>query len=93
VVGICKRNAACSRFVRIPRSTGRVCLTMCLIGLTHQVPGEYWSSLDVSQRFERISVPALHISGWYDMFLKGSVDGFLALSSSREAILRAKINT
>src|SRR6202030_4170540 len=24
-------------------------------------------------------VPGLHISGWYDMFLRGSVDGFLAL--------------
>jgi putative CocE/NonD family hydrolase len=46
----------------------------------HEMPGEYWASLDVSQRLERIRVPALHISGWYDMFLKGSVDGFLALS-------------
>jgi putative CocE/NonD family hydrolase len=45
----------------------------------HPEPGEYWSSLDVSQSFERIKVPALHVSGWYDTYLKGSVDGFLAL--------------
>jgi uncharacterized protein len=45
----------------------------------HAEPGEYWSSLDVSQSFERIHVPALHVSGWYDTYLKGSVDGFLAL--------------
>lgn len=45
----------------------------------HAEPGEYWSSLDVSQSFERIHVPALHVSGWYDTYLQGSVNGFLAL--------------
>jgi putative CocE/NonD family hydrolase len=50
--------------------------------LDHHVPGEYWTALDVSQRLDQICVPALHISGWYDMFLRGSVDGFLALRNS-----------
>jgi putative CocE/NonD family hydrolase len=45
----------------------------------HAEPGEYWTSLDVSQSLERINVPALHVSGWYDTYLKGSVDGFRAL--------------
>jgi uncharacterized protein len=48
----------------------------------HHEPGEYWTSLDVSQSFERITVPALHISGWFDTFLKGSIDGFVSLSRS-----------
>ena len=46
----------------------------------HAEPGEYWTSLDVSQSLERIRVPALHISGWYDTYLKGSIDGFCKLS-------------
>jgi uncharacterized protein len=46
----------------------------------HPEPGEYWTSLDVSQKVDRIRVPALHVSGWYDTYLKGSVDGFRALS-------------
>jgi hypothetical protein len=46
----------------------------------HDQPGDYWSSLDVSGSVEKISVPALHVSGWYDTFLDGSIDGFLALS-------------
>jgi uncharacterized protein len=50
--------------------------------LDHDAPGEYWNALDVSQQLDRIRVPALHISGWYDMFLRGSVDGFVALSKS-----------
>jgi putative CocE/NonD family hydrolase len=46
----------------------------------HDLPGEYWSSLDVSCSLGEIGVPALHVSGWYDMFLRGSVGGFVALS-------------
>ena len=45
----------------------------------HPEPGEYWTSLDVSGKLDRIRIPALHISGWYDTYLKGSIDGFVAL--------------
>jgi putative CocE/NonD family hydrolase len=47
--------------------------------LDHAEPGEYWSAQDISKSPQRINVPALHISGWYDTFLRGSVEGFLAL--------------
>jgi putative CocE/NonD family hydrolase len=49
--------------------------------LDHDAPGEYWTALDVSQRFSQIQVPALHTSGWYDMFLRGSIDGFVMMSN------------
>jgi len=45
----------------------------------HAEPDEYWASLDVSQSLDRIRVPALHVSGWYDTYLSGSIEGFLAL--------------
>jgi uncharacterized protein len=45
----------------------------------HSEPDEYWSALDVSQRLALIRVPALHIAGWYDTYLQGSVDSFIAL--------------
>ena len=48
----------------------------------HPDAGDYWSAMDVSQSLARITVPALHISGWYDTYLKGSIDGFLALTRS-----------
>ena len=47
--------------------------------LDHDSPGDYWAALDVSRKLEKIIVPALHISGWYDMFLRGGVDGFIKL--------------
>ncbi len=45
----------------------------------HAQPGDYWSSLDLSQSLHRICVPALHFSGWYDTYLEGSIQGFVAL--------------
>ena len=55
----------------------------------HAEPGEYWTAMDlsglevsgsdVSRSLNRIAVPALHLSGWYDTYLKGSIDGFVAL--------------
>jgi uncharacterized protein len=45
----------------------------------HDEPGEYWAGLDVSQKLAGIQVPALHVAGWHDIFLRGSIDGFLAL--------------
>jgi hypothetical protein len=48
--------------------------------VTNDRPGEYWRALDVSADLERIAVPALHVSGWFDTYLNGSVDGFLALT-------------
>jgi uncharacterized protein len=55
----------------------------------HTESGEYWTPMDlsgsdvsgshVSQSLNRIAVPALHFSGWYDTYLKGSIDGFAAL--------------
>jgi uncharacterized protein len=50
----------------------------------HPLPGPYWSALDVSESLKRIKVPALHLSGWFDTYLSGSVNGFLALSAQAE---------
>src|ERR1700722_11342567 len=48
----------------------------------HADSGAYWQALDVSESVNRICVPALHVSGWYDTYMKGSIDGFRALSSN-----------
>jgi putative CocE/NonD family hydrolase len=50
--------------------------------LDHDEAGEYWSELDVSRKLERICVPGLHIAGWYDTYLAGSIHGFESLRAS-----------
>jgi putative CocE/NonD family hydrolase len=45
----------------------------------HREPGEYWSGLDISAGVDRIKIPALHIAGWFDTYLEGSISGYIAL--------------
>jgi len=47
--------------------------------LAHRDPGKYWSSLDISTRLDQIRIPALHIAGWFDTYLEGSIAGYLSL--------------
>jgi putative CocE/NonD family hydrolase len=51
----------------------------------HDAPGEFWSTMDVSMRAARINVPALHVSGWYDTYLEGSVRGFELLRQQAQS--------
>jgi putative CocE/NonD family hydrolase len=46
---------------------------------SHRDPGNYWSEQDICERIERIKIPALHIAGWYDTYLQGSIAGYSAL--------------
>ena len=47
--------------------------------MAHRDPGAYWSELDISTRLSKVEIPALHISGWYDTYLEGSIAGYIAL--------------
>jgi putative CocE/NonD family hydrolase len=47
--------------------------------ITHREPGSYWSEQDISERYGQIQVPGLHIAGWFDTYLEGSISGYLAL--------------
>lgn len=48
----------------------------------HREAGEYWAELDISTRIDRIAIPALHIAGWFDTYLEGSIAGFRALRAA-----------
>lgn len=48
--------------------------------IEHDAPGQFWSRMDVSTTLDRIKIPALHVSGWYDTYLKGTVTGFRAMT-------------
>jgi uncharacterized protein len=46
---------------------------------SHREPGGYWEAQDISARIDRIQVPALHVAGWFDTYLDGSIAGYVAL--------------
>ncbi len=47
--------------------------------ISHREAGPYWQGLDISTRVDRIQVPALHIAGWFDTYLEGTIAGYVSL--------------
>lgn len=48
--------------------------------LEHDAPDDFWSRMDISTSVDKITIPALHVSGWYDTYLNGTIAGFRALT-------------
>lgn len=36
----------------------------------------YWAKFDTTKRFSLMTAPAVHVGGWFDMFLQGTIDQF-----------------
>ena len=47
--------------------------------LAHPTRDEYWERWSIERRHENVRVPALHIAGWYDIFLDGSIRNYEGL--------------
>jgi len=37
---------------------------------------DFWTNVSIEDNWENINVPAIHMGGWYDIFLQGITDGF-----------------
>lgn len=51
--------------------------------IEHPRRDAFWDRINLSNGLERISIPMLHMGGWYDVFLKGTIETW------REATARA----
>jgi putative CocE/NonD family hydrolase len=47
--------------------------------LDHPTYDDYWQRWSIEEDYRRLTTPALHIAGWYDIFLAGSVKNFLGM--------------
>lgn len=47
--------------------------------LDHESRDEYWRELSYVARRGRITTPALHVGGWFDLFLGGTLDNYRTL--------------
>src|SRR5260370_13968046 len=45
--------------------------------LAHPTYDSYWKQWSIEEHFSDIQVPALHIGGWYDIFLGGTLRNFM----------------
>jgi len=49
--------------------------------LDHSVRTSYWDILDAEDRQPQVRVPILHVGGWYDCFLQGTLNHFAGLQA------------
>ena len=47
--------------------------------LEHETYDAYWRRWSIDERYAEIDVPALHIGGWYDIFLRGAIKNYQGL--------------
>jgi putative CocE/NonD family hydrolase len=50
--------------------------------LAHPTYDDFWCRWSIDQDYGRLTTPALHVAGWYDVFLAGSVKNFLGMRES-----------
>lgn len=57
--------------------------------LEHPSFDAFWRTFDIASRHDQFDVPALHVTGWYDSLLAGTLDNFAGLRAlSRSAAAR-----
>jgi putative CocE/NonD family hydrolase len=44
--------------------------------LAHQVEDDYWQALAIDRRYAQVEVPVYNVGGWYDLFLKGTLENY-----------------
>jgi uncharacterized protein len=47
--------------------------------LEHPAYDDYWRRWSIDEDYSRLDVPGLHIAGWYDVFLSGTVKNFAGM--------------
>jgi putative CocE/NonD family hydrolase len=50
--------------------------------IAHRTDGPYWQRWAPQQHYREITIPVLHIEGWYDAFLAGGLHNFTGMVSS-----------
>jgi uncharacterized protein len=57
--------------------------------LAHSTDDHYWRALSVNRRYDDIDVPAFIVGGWYDVFIRGTLENYVALRAGALASGRA----
>ena len=47
--------------------------------LNHRSYDDYWRRHSPLEHYQDMTAPALHVAGWYDVFLEGTIDNYVAM--------------
>jgi uncharacterized protein len=48
--------------------------------LSHPTFDEYWKKWHLGDKYNQLNVPSLHIGGWYDIFIEGTIRNYTGIS-------------
>ena len=54
--------------------------------VTHPYGGGPWDGINLNGWYDQISIPILHLGGWYDVFLNGTIHDWQEIRSARAAL-------
>lgn len=57
----------------------------------HETRDEFWDALSYADQRAAMTTPALHVGGWFDLFITGTVDNYVTLTD-RAATAHARRN-
>lgn len=55
--------------------------------LEHSSYDDYWRATAIDEDYGRIQVPGLHVGGWYDIFLSGTVANFRGIAGRQKLLV------
>jgi putative CocE/NonD family hydrolase len=53
--------------------------------IVHEHDDQYWRPWKISDHYRELNIKVLHLGGWHDIFLKGSITNFLGMQTSSPA--------
>lgn len=53
--------------------------------LAHPCRDSFWAPLTLVEDYASVCIPILHYGGWYDIFLRGTIDGWRAVAGRSES--------
>jgi putative CocE/NonD family hydrolase len=55
--------------------------------IEHASYDDYWRATAIDEDYTRIEVPGLHVGGWYDIFLSGTVANFRGIAGRQKLLV------
>lgn len=57
--------------------------------VTHPYGGGYWDQINLDGYYDQIAIPILHLGGWYDVFLNGTLRNWQEIEAARAGLASA----
>ena len=58
--------------------------------IRHPSRDSYWDRINVNEKYSQIKIPVLHWGGWYDNFVKFTIDDWLGVKQNSESVVAGK---